>query len=144
MTTFSSEISVQEGNKIAVRRFFEELSQGNMAVLDELVADNYVQHSILGVPPGREGVRSFFAAFATSFPDLKIEVREIVAEGDRVFLRALTTGTWKGEWMGMAPNGKRFEIAEFDEFRMKDGLMVEHWDALDTGKMARDLGLQPP
>jgi steroid delta-isomerase-like uncharacterized protein len=144
MTTFSSEISVQEGNKVAVRRLFEELAQGNIAILDELVAEDYEQHSILGVPPGREGVRSFFEAFTRSFPDLRIEVREAVAEGDRVFIRAITSGTWKGEWMGMAANGKRFEIAEFDEFRMKEGMLVEHWDALDTGKMARDLGLQPP
>ncbi len=143
MTTFSSEISVQEGNKIAIRRFFEELDQGNFSILDELVAEEYEQHSILGAPQGREGVRSFFKAFTISFPDLRIDVREVVAEGDRVFLRAVTSGTWKGEWMGKAPNGKRFEIAEFDEFRMKEGMIVEHWDALDTGKMARDLGLQP-
>ncbi len=144
MTTFVSEISVQEGNKMAVRRLFEELGKGNFAILDELVAEDYEQHSILGVPQGREGVRSFFKAFATAFPDLKIEVQQIASEGDRVFLRAIASGTWRREWRGKAPNGKRFEIAEFDEFRMKDGMMVAHWDALDTGKMARDLGLQPP
>lgn len=144
MTTFVSEISVQEGNKVAVRRLFEELGKGNFAILDELVAEDYEQHSILGVPQGRAGMRSFFQAFATSFPDLRIEVQQIASEGDRVFLRAIASGTWRGEWMGRAPNGKRFEISEFDEFRMKDGMMVAHWDALDTGKMARDLGLQPP
>jgi steroid delta-isomerase-like uncharacterized protein len=142
MTTYSSEISVQEGNKAVIRRFFEELGRGNFDVLDELVAEDYGQHSILGVPSGREGVRTFFQRFATAFPDLRIDVREIVAEGDRVFLRAVTSGTWKGEWDGRPPNGRRFEISEFDEFRMKEGMAVEHWDALDTGKMNRDLGMQ--
>jgi predicted SnoaL-like aldol condensation-catalyzing enzyme len=110
--------------------------------LDELVSEDYAQHSILGVPQGREGVRQFFEGFTASFPDFRIDVRELVAEGDRVFLRAVASGTWKGFWNGKEPNGRKFEISEFDEFRLKEGIVMEHWDALDTGKMAQDLDMR--
>jgi predicted SnoaL-like aldol condensation-catalyzing enzyme len=42
----------------------------------------------------------------------------------------VASGTWKNEWNGMTPNGKRFEIVEFDEFRLREGVLAEHWDTL--------------
>lgn len=94
------------------------------------MAEDYAQHSILGVPSGWEGIRNFFQSFARSFPDHRLDVREMVAVGDRVFLRGVASGTWKNEWNGMTPNGKRFEIVEFDEFRLREGVLAEHWDTL--------------
>jgi len=140
MTSFQTAIAEQDRNLAVVRELFSELAKGNMSVLDKLVAEDYVQHSIMGVPQGRDGVRRFFQEFATAFPDLHIEIEDMAADGDRVFLRGTMSGTWQGEYLGQKPNGKKFRVVEFDEFRLGNGIIIEHWDALDTGSLARQLG----
>jgi predicted SnoaL-like aldol condensation-catalyzing enzyme len=143
MTTFTSETSITEENKALVRRTFDEIGKGNLDIIDEVVSEDYRQHSILGVPPGREGVKRFFREFGTAFPDVSIKILDMAAEGDRVFMRARMSGTWKREYLGQKPTGKRFDVVEFDEFRIYEGKLVEHWDALDTGTFARQLGFKP-
>jgi predicted ester cyclase len=82
--------------------------------------------------------------FTAAFPDQHYEFQDIIAEGDKVVIGGIYSGTHKGEFMGQPPTGKRFSIVEIDIFRIEDDKVVEHWDAADTASMARQLGLNYP
>ncbi|WP_081579834.1 ester cyclase [Methanomassiliicoccus luminyensis] len=139
MTAMHEGATVEEANKMMVLGLFRAFGKGDVSWINDFVSDDYVQHSILGPPPGKEGLKKFFAVLGTAFPDLRIDIQDITAEGDKVFLRARVTGTWNGEWNGKRPNGKSFDIVEFDELRIEDGKIAEHWDALDIVTMMRQL-----
>jgi len=104
------------------------------------VAFDYKQHSILGVPQGLEGLRSYFATFAAAFPDMRLNVEEMIAEGDKVVVKGTTTGTQTGEFMGHPPSGKKISVPEIDIFRVSDEMIVEHWDVVDRYAMFDQLG----
>ena len=85
--------------------------------------------------------------FRSAFPDLRMEAHEMVGEDDLVCARGTMSGTHKGEFMGMPPSGKRFEVEGFDMVRIRDGQMHEHWGVFDTMTMMQQLGAipeQPP
>lgn len=98
-----------------------------------------VNHSSLN--QGREGVRAEIAYWLTAFPD-EVPLEEIVAEGDLVSVRHGVIGTHQGEFLGVAPTGKRVSVQEMDIFRIKDGLIVESWSAPDLFGMLNQIGGQ--
>jgi len=127
-----------------LRRFYEEMSAGNLAVIDELVADDMVEHEEFpGVTPDKEGVKQVFATFRAGFPDLRMEPHEMVAEGDMVCARITISGTHQGEFMGMPPTGRRMEVDAIDLLRLRDGQMAEHWGVTDAMAMMQQLGAIP-
>jgi len=138
-------MSIEE-NKALMRRFYEEISKGNLAILDELMAANVVEHSPF-VPeqaPGRQGILESFTMIRIVFPDLRITVEDIVAEGDKVVSRGTFSGTHKGEFMGIAPTGKQITVGLIEIVRIVAGKMVEHWNVVDNLGMMRQLGVVPP
>lgn len=132
-----------ENHKAVVRRLFEEVMKGNLAVADELIAEDYVQHSIFGIPNGRESFKQFFLAFAAAVPDAQFVVEDVIAEGDKVVTRLTVTGTQTGTLQGIPPTGKKFTMKGIDIFRLVDGRIVEHWDAVDQLGMLQQLGAIP-
>ena len=131
--------------KALARRFYEEvLNKGDLDALDDLVADDLVEHQEMpGMPPGKEGVYAFVTTFRTAFPDLHAEIVGMVAEGDEVWVHAVMTGTHTGEFLGIAPTGKAFTVVAFDRVRVRDGKAVEHWGASDDLGMMTQLGVIP-
>ena len=131
-----------EQNKAQAHKFMEEvMNKGNVAMIDELTAPNFVDHQAPpGVPPNREGVKGFVMAFRTAFPDLHYTVHDVVAEGDRVVERATGTGTMKGEFQGMPPSGKSATWEEIHITRFENGKAVEHWGVIDQMGMLAQLG----
>jgi steroid delta-isomerase-like uncharacterized protein len=130
--------------KNVLRRFYDEVSAGNLGVIDELVADDVVEHDTFpGMEPNKEGVKQFFAMFRSAFPDLRMEPHEMLAEGDLVSARVTMTGTHQGEFMGMPPSGKRIEVEGIDIVRVRDGQATEHWGVTDTMTMMQQLGAVP-
>lgn len=89
----------------------------DLTAFGEVLADDYIQHAS-GAQPGPAGVKALFAGFFARMPDLRAEVADLVAEGDRVFARTLTTATISGRPV-------RGEM--FDLWRVKDGRLAEHW-----------------
>lgn len=88
-----------------------------------------------------EGLRALFAAF----PDIKSEVEDVIAEGDRVAIRSRMTGTHTGEFMGVPATGKTVSAEGIDIVRMnEEGKGVEHWGLMDQASMMVQLGLMPP
>lgn len=133
-----------EDPKSLLRRLYDEVNAGNLAAMDELLADDLVEHEETpGLEPNKEGVKQFFAMFRSAFPDLHMEPHEMLADGDLVCARITTTGTHQGEFLGIPPTGKRIEVEAIDIVRMRDGQAVEHWGVTDTIAMMQQLGAIP-
>ena len=130
-----------ENNKSIVLRLFEEVMKGNLAIADELIAEDYAQHSVFGIPNGREGFKQFFMAFAAAVPDAQFVIEDVIVEGDKVVTRLTVNGTQTGALQGIPPTGKKFSMKGIDIFRVVDGKVVEHWDAVDQLGMLQQLGV---
>jgi steroid delta-isomerase-like uncharacterized protein len=133
-----------EDAKSLVRQFYDAVGAGNFSVIDELVADDFVDREVFpGLEANREGVKQFFAMVRSAFPDLRMEVREMLADDDLVAVRVIATGTHEGEFMGMTSSGRRIEVQVFDIFRIRDGQVTEHWGLMDAMTMMQQLGGVP-
>jgi steroid delta-isomerase-like uncharacterized protein len=135
-----------EVEKALVRQFVDEVfNRGNMSVVDDLFAPDFVEHEELpaGIPNDREGVIQLAAMLRSAFPDFKATIDDIVAEDDKVVIRQTWTGTHKGEFMGVPPTGKSVSIGVIDIIRMADGKCVEHWGQMDSMGMMQQLGAIP-
>lgn len=131
-----------EHNQQVVRRVIEEVfNQGNFAVLPELFKPDFVEHQF-GLHATFAGMQKDVEYLRASFPDLHLTIEDIAALDDKVWIRMTARGTNTGGIMG-PPNGKRFEIAVFDELRFEDGKIVEHWGSPDRFAQMAQLGLLP-
>src|SRR5882724_8862957 len=113
-----------EQNKAVVIRFNKEvIEQGNRASFKELVADNVVNHAAPpGAPSGPESMTYFILdVLRIGFPDIKVEIFDQVAEGDKVTTRKALHATHTGEFMGIAPTKKKVVIHVIDIIRLRDG-----------------------
>jgi steroid delta-isomerase-like uncharacterized protein len=93
--------------------------------------------------PALANFKAFVAEFRKAFPDLKVQVEDLVAEGDKVVARVRLTGTHKGDFHGAPPTGKSFSIEFVDVIRLVDGKFVEHWGVADELSMMQQLGMIP-
>ena len=127
-------------NKTIARRFYDAVNGGNLEIIDEIVDEKFVEHEEFpGLAGGREGLRQFFEMLRTAFPDFSMTIEDMVAEDDKVFIRATMKGTQKGEFMGISASGKQMAVPFADILRLDGGRVVEHWGITDTGTMMRQL-----
>ncbi len=127
--------------KERVRRLFEEAVNGDDAsVADELLSDDYVNHDF-GGPGGRESFKQVMAQFRGAFPDLRIEVEHRIAEANAVAQVGRWSGTHRGDFMGMSATGRRATIRVMDFVRLRDGVVVDHWNIVDVAGLMQQLGL---
>src|ERR1700730_14925228 len=102
---------MSEENKAVARRLIAEAWNGDsLDRIDELVAEDHVDHDQVGSPGGRAGMRAFVEQYKTAFPDSQIAIEEMIAEGDLVVIRWRATGTPQGELMGVHASGKPVAI----------------------------------
>ncbi len=134
-----------EANKALVRRLYDIISEHRMDLIDEVVADDFVEHEVFpGLPSGGpDAVREAFNFFLTAFPDMKIAVDEMIGEGDKVVARAKFSGTHTGEFMGIPPTNKGFETQVIDILQITGGKVTAHWGVTDQLAMMQQLGLAP-
>ena len=85
-------------------------------------------------------MRKLFEMFKTAFPDGKFEVEDMIAEGDKVFVRARMMGTHQGEFLGIPATGRTISVGVGDYMRFDNGAVVEHWGVTDTGAMMQLTG----
>jgi steroid delta-isomerase-like uncharacterized protein len=128
-----------------MHRWIDEYqSGGDVAVADELLAHDFVNHSALpGMPSDREGVKAFFAIFRHAFPDLHAVVHDMLVDGDKVVTRKTFHGIHHGEFMGIPPTGKTIAVDVIDIVRVRGGKFVEHWNVVDQLGMLQQLGAIP-
>ena len=130
--------------KERARAFIEEAwSKGNLAIVDEMLAPDYVNHSPLesDQPAGRDGYKRAIVTLRTGFPDLTSTVEEVLVEGDRVVTRYTARGTHLGTFQGVAPTGKRIEASGTTIDRYAGGRIVETWDSFDLLAVYRQIGV---
>jgi steroid delta-isomerase-like uncharacterized protein len=136
-----------QDNKAQASRFFEEFwDQKNLAVADELIAANHVDHtpgSPPGLPPGPAGFKQFGSVYFTAFPDLHITIDDQVAEGEMVVTRWTSHGTNTGSLFGMPATNKSATITGITISRIVDGKAVETWTNFDNLGMLQQLGVIP-
>jgi steroid delta-isomerase-like uncharacterized protein len=131
-------------NKELVRKFWEVAEKGDYDAFGDYITEDSVDHSPMpGQPPGLEGVKYIFKMLKAAMPDFSQEIVDMVAEGDRVVVRAVSRGTHQGEMMGLPPTGKQVQIDEIHIVRVKDGKMTEHWGLVDQAALMAQLGLTP-
>jgi steroid delta-isomerase-like uncharacterized protein len=127
-----------------MERFFDRVNAGDMGVIDEVLAEDMIEHEPIAPTPDREGVRQFFAMARAGFPDMRMTSSHMVEEGDLVMIHGLMEGTHRGEFMGIPATGREIAVPFADVCRFRDGLIAEHWGVLDSGLMMQQLGLAPP
>lgn len=132
-------------NKEMVKSFYEEVfNQHNAQNAEKFIAKDAVSHaSPPEAPKGLEGAKQLFGMYFLAFPDMKITVEDMIAEGDKVVSRYTMTGTHKGEFMGIAATNKKFTTTGIEILRIADGKFVEHWAASDDLGMMQQLGVIP-
>ncbi|MDA8144449.1 MAG: ester cyclase [Thermaerobacter sp.] len=137
--------------KSVVRRFVEEVQNGHqLADLERHFRPDYVDHATPGGLPPAEGAdaieafRRFYGGILQAFPDARVTVEDMIAEGDLVVTRKTLEGTHRGELWGQPPGGKTARLEVIDIFRVVDDRLAEHWTQLDFLALARQLGLRPP
>ncbi len=134
-----------EENKATIRRYIEEAwNKGNVAIIDELMAPSYARYMAGSAPPlDREGQKQRIKGFLNAFPDLRLTIEDLVAEGDKVVFRMTGRGTHHSAFMGIAPTGKPMTITIIDIARFANGQVVEHWGNRDDLGMLQQLGAIP-
>ena len=134
-------------NKATILRLYEEVfSKGDLDLIDELMADDFVEHEELppGIPPGKAAPRALMTMMHGAFPDFHATVEELLEDGDKVIARVRFSGTHQGEFMGIPATGKKFDIAVIDIIELRDGKAVAHWGVMDMAGMMEQLGLGGP
>jgi predicted ester cyclase len=121
-----------EGNKAVVRRLVGEvLNGGQLEVVDELYA-----------PALAPAAKRWIGAFRAAFPDLHMDIVELIAEHDTVVGRFTCSATHLGTWRGHAPTGRRFErVDEVGIYQLRDGRITNAWVLEDTLARMQQLGL---
>lgn len=131
-------------NKELLRRFNETVWQDHdLDAIDEFVADDAVMHDNLTPEPtrGPEGAREFIESVLSAFPDVQVEITDLVAEDDRVADRFRATGTHEGEFVGVEPTNEEVTVTGTSIYRIEDGQFVEEWEVLDALGLFRQLGV---
>lgn len=113
------------------RRLIEEgFGQGNLAILDELMADDVVEHQ-RGNRPGLEGAKEVARTLHTWMGDFSLEVQDMAVSGDVVWTRNRARGVNTGPVFGNPATNRPVEVEVFDVVRFEDGRVVEHWGVAD-------------
>ena len=118
-----------ENNTAVQRRIIDEvINQKNLNLADDLFSEEHVLHpEVPGVGCGPEGMKGAFAGLHEEFPDVRVEIESMVAEGDMVAVRLTFSGTH-------APSSEQATWPEMVFARFSEGKAVESWEVTDTGR----------
>lgn len=133
-------------NKATFRRFHDVVNSGDLQLvsrmIDELVApDALIRTPVSFDKTGAAALKHVWTALFAAFPDLHLEVEDMIAEGDKVVVRNTVTGTHRGPYMGLEPTGKTVTYNEIFIFRFVDGRIAETWGVVDVLSQMKQLGV---
>ncbi|MEV5826266.1 ester cyclase [Spirillospora sp. NPDC052242] len=138
-------MSIEE-NKELVRRFYREIDAGNLESMDEIVAEDYLDHSPPPFPisaSGREGLKEVFRMFWEATPGTH-EIQDQVAEGDKVVTRLLCRGVHEGDLPGIPATGNEMLMSATVIHRIENGRLAEKWSDKDLVRLLQQLDVVPP
>ena len=135
-------------NVAKVHRLYDEVNSGNLDVIDEIMAPNFVAHGeAMGLQEGqdvREAMKQGIMWAKMLVPDLKVSIVDTVAQGEKVACRLVFQGTHTGTDGQIPASGNKIEYTAIAINRFEDGLLVERWFNSDEMGMMRQMGLLPP
>ena len=132
-----------EGNKQIIRDYFKAFLAKDVGWFKEHIEPSFRRHDP-GLPfevIGPEGVERLADFLLPAIPDMRIDLDDVVAEGDKVVVRLTLRGTHRGDLAGIAPTGRTIEVGVMDLFHLRGGKMSEHWALFDNLGMLRQLGV---
>ena len=132
-------------HNVSIRRLYDLINAGDIDGFGRQLAADFVEHEeIPGIPPTKDGVVQYFKMMLAAFPDMRMDVEDVIASGDKAVARVTVTGTNKGEFMGMPATGKSAAVNLIDITRFgDDGLAREHWGVVDQLALMQQLGAIP-
>jgi steroid delta-isomerase-like uncharacterized protein len=135
-------MSSTDENKALIRRFYQEIDAGNIDAMDDLVAEDYINHDppFPGLASGREGLKQVFKMFWDATPG-RHEMEDQIAEGDKVVTLLRGIGKHEGELAGIPPSGNDLDVKAVAIHRIAAGKIVEHWSAVDSAALLNQLGV---
>ena len=140
-------MSTTEERKKLIYRMYDETNKGNIEILNEILAPDFVSYGGAGFQDlhGPEAFINLYRTFVAAFPDLKFDVRQVVVGDNMAAVRGIQTGTHLGNFLGMVPpTGKSVEWSGTAIFRFDDnGQIVERWQDLDNLSLFQQLGVIP-
>jgi predicted ester cyclase len=135
-----------EDNKALVRRFYAEIDKGNLKAMDELVAEDYVDHNpppFPGLGPGREGLKQAFRIFLEATPGHH-QIEDQIAEGDKVVTRLTSFGKHEGDLPGAPRTGNDLKMTSITIHRIENGRLAEKWAEKDVLSFLIQIGVMKP
>jgi len=141
------EINLQEANKEIIRKYFkaidEEGKRGNAEILNEFLAEDFIEHDPApGIPPTRDGWKQLFKMFAEATPGYHV-IDDLIAEDDKVVAHITAYGKHIGTVFGIPATNKEFSMKGIVIWRLKKGMITEHWAQNDMVGMMIQLGVMP-
>jgi steroid delta-isomerase-like uncharacterized protein len=131
----------EQKNKQVVRELFEAADRQDIEGMEQLVSSTSCIFHFPGIPPMDWNThKQFFTAFTSSFPDLRHEIVDLVAEEDKVAVRFNVTGTHKGEFQEIPPTGKKVSCIAVDFITLRDNKIVEDWVSVDMMGLMQQIG----
>ncbi|TDD02589.1 ester cyclase [Nonomuraea deserti] len=135
-------------NRATFQRFHEAVNSGDAELIattiDEVVDPNVIFHAPVPTDlPGPQALKQVWAVLLQGFPDMRVEVEDVIAEGDKMVSRNTVTGTHQGEFRGLPPTGRSVAYNEIFIFRFADGRIAEIWGVVDLLTQMRQLGALP-
>ena len=134
-----------EENKALVRRFYAEIDAGNIDAMDELVAEDYIDHNpppFPGLASGREGLKQAFEIFWKATPGHHT-IEDQIAEGDKVVTRLTAVGRHEDDLPGIPRTGADLKMTATVVHRIESGKLVEKWSDKDVLGFLQQLGVMP-
>jgi steroid delta-isomerase-like uncharacterized protein len=130
---------------ISIRHLYDLINTGDIDGFGRQLAADFVEHNENpGVPPTKAGTLQYFQMLVRAFPDLRMDVQDVIASGDKAVARLQVFGTHQGEFMGIPATGKSAAVNLIDITRFgDDGLAREHWGVVDQLAMMQQLGVIP-
>ena len=140
--------SSEENKKLVERASFKVFNEGNVEILEEVLADEFVLHDSTSPEEirGREAFEEYIRTYRNAFPDLDATIDSIVAEGDLVAARFTVRGTHEGplpEAPDLKPTGTEIEISGMEFDRIENNRLAETWQAIDVYSLLGQLGVIP-
>jgi steroid delta-isomerase-like uncharacterized protein len=129
-------------NKVLIRRWFEEVwNRGRAAAIDEMLTGQAQIHGLGPQPMNVNAFKQFHTQYRSAFPDVRIQVDDVIAEGDKVAVRWSGTGTHQGDSLGFAASGNAVRFTGMTIARIENGKLVEGWNVFDRLGMLQQCGV---